>query len=313
MRNLLPYKDNAFNFHKDVIRKKRNAPTDPTFKTRVTSYDNVIENKFEEFENKFINNRLEDLVPVGYAGQEKDTLHKLYKYKSKILKDLKDSLTKTVNDRKSSRCQNCTISEVNSFDHFLPKDEFAEYSVNPKNLFPSCTICNSYKGAIWRENSKRVFLNLYIDILPKKQYLFIDTNIKGDDINITYKLSNINHTRVHKVLKQLRWSPNTLTFTLKDYDQQFYTIYSTNFKLFNLINNHYHKLHLCTRFKENSGDIITELDIEINRYKSEIGIENIKKVIVKQCNDYSKIFGFNYWESILKLSLINDPNYISRF
>lgn len=313
MRNLVPYKDNTFDFHKNVIRRKRNALTDPTFKTRVTSYNNVIENKFKEFENKFINDRLEDLVPVGYADQEKDTLHKLYKYKSKILKDLKDSLTKTVKDRKSSRCQNCTISEVNSFDHFLPKDEFAEYSVNPKNLFPSCTICNSYKGSIWRENSKRVFLNLYIDILPKKQYLFIDTSINGDDINLTYKLSNIDHIRVYKVLKQLRWSPNTLIFTLKDYDKQFYTIYSTNFKLFNLIKNHYHKLHLCTRFKENSGDIITELDIEINRYKSEIGIENIKEIIVKQCNDYRNIFGFNYWESILKLSLINDPNYINRF
>ncbi len=313
MRNLLPYKGNTFDFHKDVISRKRHTPKDPNFKTRVTSYNNVIENKFEEYENKFINDRLEDLVPVGYTGEKKNTLHKLYKYKSKILKDLKNSLTKTVHDRKSSRCQNCTISEVNSFDHFLPKDEFAEFSVNPINLFPSCTICNSYKGEIWRENSKRVFLNLYIDILPKKQYLFIDTNINGDDINLTYKLSNIDYNRVQKVLKQLKWSSNTLNFTLKDYDKQFYTIFSTNFKLFNLINNHYHKLHLCTRFKENSGDIITELDIEINRYKSEISIENIKKVIVQQCNDYREIFGFNYWESILKLSLINDPNYINRF
>ena len=52
MKNLLPYKDNAFNFHKDVIRRKKNPPTDPTFKIRVTSYNNIIENKFEEFENK---------------------------------------------------------------------------------------------------------------------------------------------------------------------------------------------------------------------------------------------------------------------
>lgn len=42
-------------FIKMSLEEKKILLLIPTFKIRVTSYNNIIENKFEEFENKFIN------------------------------------------------------------------------------------------------------------------------------------------------------------------------------------------------------------------------------------------------------------------
>lgn len=280
MKNIVPHAGDTFSFHKKVIEKKRHAPTDTDYKIRVSSYNDVVESKFKIFEDKFKNDKLEELVPEGYTGVEKDTLHNLYKFKSKLLQDLKVELTTTHTNRIVNTCQNCTISEVNSFDHFLPKEEFAEFSVNPKNLFPSCTKCNSYKGDIWREHNKRVFLNLYLDELPNEQYLFVDIVVNSAEIDLTYKLDNINN--------------------IED-------------NLYNLIKNHYEKLYLCQRFKENSAEVVSELDIEINKYKAELSIDKIKNVVIEECNEYKKVFGYNYWKAILKMSLINNPGYMSRF
>ena len=32
-----------------------------------------------------------------------------------------------------------------------------------------------------------------------------------------------------------------------------------------------------------------------------------------ECNEYRKVYGFNYWKGILKMSLVNNSSYMSRF
>lgn len=280
MRNVIPYSENTFEFHKKVIKSKKNSQNDPSYKEIITSYNDDIERVFTQFEDKFSEDKLEELVALGYSGEDRETLHKLYNYKSNVLQNLKVTLTTTDMGRIINTCQNCTISEVNSFDHFLPKGEFAEYAVNPKNLFPSCTTCNSYKGTVWREGGVRVFLNLYLDELPEEQYLFIEVEIDNDDINITYEVDNRN---------------------------------GIESGLYDLIKAHYDKLYLCRRFKENSHEIVSKLDIEINGYKSELSLDKIKQVVLKQCSDVKQVFGFNYWETILISTLINNEDYMNRF
>lgn len=280
MKNIIFYDKDTFKFHKDVISKKKNSKKDPTYKTRVSAFNNEIESQYKEFDKKFVKDQLEDLKSLVFSESEKETLHKLYSYKSKILQKLKIQLTTDEKKRIVNTCQNCTVGEINSFDHFIPKEEFAEYVVNPKNLFPSCTKCNSLKSTAWKKDNKRIFLNLYLDKLPKEQYLFVDTIVNADELDLRYHLENK---------------------------------YSIDSELFDLIENHYKKLQLFQRFKENSDQVISELEISIKAYLSKLSIEDIKKTIIEECRATQQVFGHNYWKSILKLALINDPNYINRF
>lgn len=280
MKNLIAYTDDTFDFHKLVISKKNKTQTDPDFKTRVSSYNDDIETSLENYDLKYNLNKLEELIEHGYSGTEKETLHKLYKYKNNIFQELKVQVTTRAGNIIDNICQNCTIGEVNSFDHVLPKEDFSEYVVNPKNLFPSCTKCNSYKSRVWIENEKRIFLNLYKDILPEVQYLFVDIQITGNDLDLTYSVSNIN---------------------------------SIDTDLYNLISNHYDRLHLCQRFKENSDLVISELETSINEFKSALPIDMIKEIIENVCHKQKENFGHNYWKAILKLALLDSPTYFNRF
>ncbi len=84
-------------------------------------------------------------------------------------------------------------------------------------------------------------------------------------------------------------------------------------KLYDLIKDHYDKLHLCQRFKDNSHGVISKLDIEIKGYKSELSLDKIKNVVLGQCIANKQVLGFNYWETILISTLVNDEDYMNRF
>ncbi|MDH3974792.1 MAG: HNH endonuclease [Deltaproteobacteria bacterium] len=280
MKNLNIYDQDTFEFHKKVVGHKRNSEEDPTYKARVSALNDAIEKQFKKYDEKFDEDKLETLHSLGYTGDEKKILHKLYVFKSKVLQELKVQLTTDENNRIINTCQNCTISEVNSFDHLIPKEEFAEYVVNPKNLFPCCTTCNSLKSTAWREDNKRIFLNLYLDELPDVQFLFVEVMENSGELDLRYYLENK---------------------------------YGIDPELFHLIESHYYKLNLFQRFKESSDSVISEFETSINAFIKKLPIEDIKETIIEECEKNKKAFGHNYWKSILKMTLVNDFNYMSRF
>jgi hypothetical protein len=272
MRNLKPYDGNSFEFHKNIIDRKRNTKEDATYKLRISALNGNVEDQYTLYDTHFGNDTLQNLTQFGYTGQEKNDLLALYSYKSKLLQDLKTKLTTTETNRIINACQNCTINEINSFDHFVPKDEFAEFSVNPKNLFPSCTMCNGYKAVAWRESGQRVFLNLYLDALPQEQYLFVDLDISGDDIKTNFRVANPNNIEP---------------------------------QLFRIIQNHYAKLRLCKRFTDNNDEVITALKNDVESHLDNLSVEVIQQTVIKRNQKNMLAFGHNYWKSILELALIN--------
>jgi len=280
MKNVKPYTEDTFLFHKEVISKKKNTKKNKYFKERVSRHNDDIEICFRKYDNQFDNNTLQDLIQFGYAGIKKKTFLQLYSFNAKIFQKLKIKLTTKDGNIVDNICQNCTISEINSFDHVVPKDEFPEFVVNPKNLFPSCTNCNSRKGTTWREDGRCVFLNLYTDILPNEQYLFVKIEIDNNELKLTYSVKNINNIDT---------------------------------ELYNLIDTHYDKLNLLERFENNSDIVVSELENEINEYKDKVSLTDIKDIIVKKCNKDKELLGSNYWKSILRLALINDDAYMRRF
>lgn len=280
MKNLQHYLDDTFEFHKEVLESKNKTKKDPTYKDRIDNMNGVIEGKFSIYDDNFTNNTLEDIDSHGYSDSEKKDLLKLYSYKNSVIKSLKVKITTTDANRVINTCPNCTISEINSFDHYLPKDKFPEFVVNPKNLFPSCTICNGYKNDVWVDSGKRLFLNLYLDPLPNEQYLFTRLTIDKDVVTATFYLQNNGNI-----------TPN----------------------LFETIETHYDRLHLLDRFSANICEVITSLENTITSFLGMLSLDQIKDSIVEKSNRDRIAFGHNYWKSILELELVNNVEYLNRF
>lgn len=278
MKNIDYSKTDCFNFHKEAVNSKKIVKSDPDLKLRLIEFDHDIKDLFSNYKNNFDKNCLEKTISKGYLGLKKDDLLGLYRFQSKLIQSLKTEITTTHTNRIINTCPNCTLSEINSFDHILPKEEFSEFIVNPLNLFPSCTICNSYKGKIWNENGKRIYLNLYLDKLPELQYLFVKIDYKNKTFGLNFYLENR---------------------------------YGLDIELFSLIESHYSKLRLLQRFADNSDKVITPLQNQIKPYLKLLDIDEIKTMSIQTSNLNRKIFGFNYWESILELNLIDNADFIS--
>lgn len=280
MKNLKSYKGDCFSFHKDVLKSKNKRKNDPDYKNRVELLNAEIEQQFEIYKEKFDKNTLESLYAIEYNDSNKVDLQGLYDYNCKQLQKLKIELTTDDNNRVNNTCQNCSLGEINSFDHYLPQSEFSEYVVNPLNLIPSCTKCNGNKSSIWRQSGKRTFLNLYIDKLTEVQYLFVDIKIVENIIELKYLLDSKN---------------------------------GINNEIYELLDYHYTKLKLFDRFKDNSDTIISELDTEIGKYSKKLSLEKIIETIIEECNENFKIHGRNNWKLVLKMALVNHSEYLSRF
>ncbi|MBA9077187.1 HNH endonuclease [Rufibacter quisquiliarum] len=280
MINLNSYKEDPFSFFAEVVAGKKNSAQDKYYKNRLNSLTESVKLLYEDYDLAFQNNTLQYLECCGFTGDEKEDLLKLYSFRAKAFQELKIKLTTIESNRIISTCQNCTIGEISSFDHIVPKSEFAEFAIHPKNLFPSCSKCNEYKSISWRDNNKRLFLNLYLDKLPKDQYLFVKLNCSDSKLEIDFYIDNIN---------------------------------GIDDELFSIIEYHYQKLRLCERFKENSDLVVTNL---INSLQSAIKFSPLD-IIIRTSDELSrrnqKAFGSNYWRSILEISLVSFEPFLRQF
>lgn len=82
------------------------------------------------------------------SGITKKELTDLY---SKYMVSGNDAVREIYNVIKASapngRCPFCGIGFVETLDHYLPKARYPVFSVNPKNLIPSCFSCNKGKNS----------------------------------------------------------------------------------------------------------------------------------------------------------------------
>ena len=280
MKNLSYYSNNTFDFHKEVLKSKNKTNKDPEYKERIGNLDDAIKDQFLLYDKSFFSNTLEKINSHGHSDDEKRDLLKLYSYKSAIIKRLKINITTTDTNRIINTCPNCTISEINSFDHYLPKELFPEFVVNPKNLFPSCTICNGYKSTRWINNGKRLFLNLYLDLQSPEQYLYANLIFDKDVVTALFFLKN--------------------NGGISDDD-------------FEIIESHYSKLHLLERFCLSSNEVITSLENTISSFAKKLAIDEIKELSIEKSEKDKIAFGQNYWKSVLEIALINSDEYMVRF
>ena len=268
MKRVKKYQGDSFEFHQKVVNSKHRTKNDSTYKDRINILENVIKRQFEEHDKLFDTDKLEFLSPAPLADDQKKDLITLYNYKTKPFQQLNDILTTGENGTRQPLCPFCTINNVNTFDHFIPKNTFAELSDHPINLIPCCSECNSKKSTNWKEGNSRKYINFYIDDLPSTQYLYANIIIADSTLNVKFEIRNEGNI-------------NNILFTR--------------------IKNHYTDLELCERFALNSDNIISELKNTLKVNQTYLLREQLKQIIIDTENKNREYYGFNYWRAILKI------------
>jgi len=277
MKNLKNFDEDCFEVYRNAVRRKR----DLAKKRLLIGLGKRIESQFTLYTQKFHEKKIYEIVSLGFCNSEKDALIDLYQYKSAVIRNLKNKILDSQIATINATCQYCTLNSVNTLDHFIPKEEFPEFSVNPLNLFPCCPECNSKKNNLCFDGDESLFLNLYLDELPNKKYLKADFDFSNDIPLVTFSLHN----------------PEDIN------DTDFRTI-----------RNHYGKLNLLERMREKSNEIITEIINSLKSYyKLDSDIESLKNFIGDEENENKEAYGYNYWKSVLRLSLVQYEEFWNKF
>jgi hypothetical protein len=276
MKNSKPYSEDSFAFYKLVCEKKQSQE----LKYRLSTMNDEIRLLYIEYDEHFSKNTLESIHPKGYAAQHRADLAVLYDYKMVPFQDLRLELTTTASGR-VVKCQHCTINDSNTFDHLVPQSEFVEYSIHPKNLICSCGDCNGRKGTVWRDGGRRTSLNLYLDQLPDIQYLFVELSIGNIRTDVRFFLDN---------------PANAI-----------------DAEIYQLICNHYGRLNLCKRFADGADTVITSFKNILGPLRMIPDVAQREAIIVAYIDSERSAFGYNHWQTILKLTLFNDPDFMIDF
>jgi len=270
MKNLSAYADSSFDYYSGAKERKQSED----LKNRLIKIDLTLCADFDDYDKCFYARALNNLQIKSIYNSYKEDLLSLYSYKSFMIQKLKDRIISINPKTVSNTCQYCTINSFNSMDHVLPKSDFPQFSVHPKNLFPSCTECNSYMSKVYEQTGSKPFLNLYIDVLPDVQYLFVDVIADAfTGVNFNYNLINCDDLIDEEIFKQ--------------------------------IESHYTRLNLFIRMKKASIEIIDELINDMKPIVRRYGYEIAKDMAIDGINENLIAYGKNHWRFICQKTLLN--------
>lgn len=270
MKKIRHYEGDSMAFHDSAVENKHSHPTDPGYKKRIKDLRPISEKRFKEYDEKFAEDKLEELEESIEAIGHKKDFQSLYKYDVEPFASLNIELSKDERGRKYPYCPLCDMEGTSSFDHILPQSKFPELADHPLNLIRSCQSCNGQKSSNWKEGGKRRYLDLYLDEIPDKQFLFANVEIDESEqsLSVTFSLENRN---------------------------------GIDDDMYRMIFNHFNDLDICVRYDGGANEIVSSLqdDIVNNLYLGATK-DVIKESILNKCKREQERHGVNYWRAILK-------------
>lgn len=88
-------------------------------------------------------------------------------------------------------CPYCGFGEVRDLDHYLPKADYGELAIYPKNLVPSCSPCNNAKRRIvpGAEGTHGPgLIHPYFEPLADVDFLLADVIFAGAALEVTFRV-----------------------------------------------------------------------------------------------------------------------------
>ncbi len=274
MKNLIPLDGDPYEYFKS-IRDSKMSPS----REHLEGIDKTIKDRYDDYKALTDPNQLEKLSPNSFTNEQEDALRQCYAVKTKELIALKSKIKENQVGSLGAKCQYCGISAPDSFDHYLPKSVFPEYSVCFYNLIPCCPKCNLDKLDDWidTKSGNRLIINFYFDLLPLEQYLFVELNYDAT---------------------------NHLFSAFFVLDNRF----GVDQNLFEIILKHYEKLSLIKRFEPEVRAIFEEVVMGYETHlKDGRAPEDYRTQIAQIARMTKKTYGVNNHKALLYEALaVND-------
>lgn len=164
-------------------------------------------------------------------------------------------------------------------DHYVPKEEFPEFSVMALNLVPCCGECNGYKSSYWRDFGRRAFINFYCDQISDVGFLFVKVEWHGKLVTPTFFIENKHNLDVN---------------------------------LFFTIERHFHRLYLLRRYKDQSNDFITDTIDSVVSNADNPDHQAIANNLALNASKIERRLGVNSWKAVLLQALASDKLFIEQ-
>ena len=119
------------------------------------------------------------LQPLVWSKVDHDILVAAYDRRTVAIKRRLATMLKTLAPAHQDLCPFCNLDTGAELDHYLPKDIFAEFSLNSINLVPICGQCNKSKRSSYKNNKgDRLFVLPLFDLDHNE--VFLDCGITFD-------------------------------------------------------------------------------------------------------------------------------------
>ncbi|TDY36858.1 HNH endonuclease signature motif containing protein [Janthinobacterium sp. 75] len=249
---------------------------------RLTKMLPDIEKRYEVLEDAFTIADIGGVAKDTWTKVQREDLLHCYESTAQALEELKRLIMERQSEGIRDFCPYCGIGAPRQFDHYLPKEKYPELSVHAHNLVPCCGTCNGKKSDIWLDaTNNRVFVNFYLDSLPTAPMLKPD---------------------VKWVVRKGKRVP-TVSFEL---------IRPAGFSVakFSLIESHFKKLELLSRYKDQSHTEFSLLrDASIAREAKTI--TTLRKFLQKFLEQREHTLGPLNWRIALYRSLVLDVPFLT--
>lgn len=140
-----------------------------------------------EFDTKFKANEIYQIKPnkIVYGNIDKATMKQVYDYRMVQCEDGKVYYNKIFDSAADGICPLCSVREVDTLDHYLPKMKFPVFAVTPINLIPACFKCNRGKLVSYPTTAEDQTLHPYYDNIDVDHWLRVRV-IQGNPISFHF-------------------------------------------------------------------------------------------------------------------------------
>jgi hypothetical protein len=257
----------------EKIAASKNAPTQGVLK----NISHHIKSRYSEYSTHKAN--LADISASALDADNRNALLHCYLVETQELRRMKSEIKASHISSVGMKCQFCGIETISTYDHYLPKEKFPEFSVHAPNLIPCCSTCNNKKRMIFlTELGERAIINIYYELIPDDQYLFSKIEFRNGIPVANFYLQKPSN----------------------------YSEY-----LFRLISEHYSRLDLLERYRENAPEILSETRVSIISHAKPNSDAVVRIWLRTEAENISIQYSVNSWKVPLFYAMANSNDFIN--
>ncbi len=275
-------------FYIDLIKSKRNNKKNNFLKDRLTGVKDLLVLEEKKYIESATNSTLftfreHSIIEINGTSEVviKDEMESLYEqdfvsspYSGKVGREIYDYLKSLALDE---TCPYCSVTKVNTIDHYLPKSKFPKFAVAPVNLVPCCRDCNSAKGDKFTGLQSRMFIHPYFEDIGNFIWLKCTVVEESWPINFRYEIEVFDDS--NEILYQRICNQHNML------------------DLYNILSN---KANRSFRYRIKSI---------INNYK--VGGINLVKEYLQEAEESCKYIDLNSWEACMYNALLNSTWFLT--